>query len=192
MNNLLKILVLFSVLLSLTTTNAQVFSDNATNYGGNWTNGSNQGTGFGAWSLSAGSNSGSFIGNPSNNGMGTSGIGTTAFGMFATGGGFFNASRTINNGIQVGDVLTFFWAINFDAGSGSKGFDLRAGGTTIFNVNNGNSATITTTNGTANTNYGTSPMQVTLTRISATQYSFSMTSDRKSTRLNSSHSLTER
>jgi len=176
MNNLLKILVLFSVLLSLTTTNAQVFSDNATNYGGNWTNGSNQGTGFGAWSLSAGSNSGSFIGNPSNNGMGTSGIGTTAFGMFATGGGFFNASRTINNGIQVGDVLTFFWAINFDAGSGSKGFDLRAGGTTIFNVNNGNSATITTTNGTANTNYGTSPMQVTLTRISATQYSFSMTS----------------
>ena len=154
----------------------QNFSDNASNYAGSWTNNSNQGTGFGAWSLSAGVNSGSFIGSPANDSMGTSGIGTTAFGMFATGGGYFNAYRSINNGIQVGDTFSFYWAINWDAGGGSKGFDLRSGGTTIFNVNNGGSATITTTNGNANTDYGTTPMLVTVTRTSATVYSFSMTS----------------
>ena len=155
---------------------AQTFSDNATNYGGSWTNGSNQGSGFGTWSLSAGASSGSFIGSPANNGMGTSGIGTTAFGMFASGNGYFNAYRSINNGIQIGDTFSFYWAINFDAGGGSKGFDLRSGGTTIFNVNNGNSSTITTSNGTANANYGTSPMLITITRTSASAYSFSMTS----------------
>ena len=154
----------------------QIFFDNASNYASSWANNSNQGTGFGAWSLNAGASSGSFIGNPANNGMGDNGIGTTAFGMYATGSGYFNAYRSINNGIQVGDTFSFYWAINWDAGGGSKGFDLRSGGTTIFNVNNGGSATITTTNGNANTSYGTTPMLVTITRTSAAVYSFSMTS----------------
>ena len=79
----------------------QNFSDNASNYASSWANNSNQGTGFGAWSLNAGASSGSFIGNPANNGIGDNGIGTTAFGMYATGSGYFNASRSINNGIQV-------------------------------------------------------------------------------------------
>jgi hypothetical protein len=154
----------------------QNFSDNASNYSGSWTTGSNQGSGFGTWSLSTGANIGSFIGNPASNGMGTSGIGTTAFGMFATQSGYFNAYRSINNGIQVGDTFSFYWAMNWDANGGSKGFDLRSGGTTIFNVNNGGSATITTTDGNANTSYGTTPMLVTITRTSASAYSFSMTS----------------
>ncbi|MDP5028110.1 MAG: T9SS type A sorting domain-containing protein [Flavobacterium sp.] len=154
----------------------QVFSDNATNYGGSWSNESNQGTGFGAWSFTYGSNSGSFIGNPDNNGMGTSGIGTTAFGMYATGSGYFSAYRSINDGMRVGDILSFYWSINFDAGGGAKGFDLRSGGTTIFNVNNGGSATISSTNGTVNAGYGTDPMLVTLTRTSLSTYSFIMTS----------------
>jgi len=154
----------------------QNFSDNASNYASSWANNSNQGTGFGAWSLNAGASSGSFIGNPVNNGMGDNGIGTTAFAMYATGSGYFNAYRSINNGIQVGDTFSFYWAMNWDASGGSKGFDLRSGGTTIFNVNNGGSATITTTNGNANTSYGTTPMLVTITRTSAAVYSFSMTS----------------
>ncbi|WP_345094261.1 hypothetical protein, partial [Flavobacterium chungnamense] len=162
---------MFSVAMS-----GQTFSDNASNYSNSWSNGSNQGSGFGSWSLTSGVNSGSFIGNPANNGMGTNGIGTTAFGMYATGSGYYNAYRSINNGIQIGDTFTFYWAINWDALSGAKGFDLKSGGTTIFNVNNGNSATITTTNGTANTNYGTAAMLVTITRTSANLYSFSMTS----------------
>jgi hypothetical protein len=154
----------------------QNFSDNASNYVSSWANNSNQGTGFGAWSLNPGASSGRFIGNPGSNGMGTDGIGTTAFGMFATGSGYFNAYRSIDNGIQVGDTFSFYWAMNWDAGGGSKGFDLRSGGTTIFNVNNGGSSTITANNVNANTAYGTTPMLVTITRTSAITYSFSMTS----------------
>ena len=151
-------------------------SDSASNYGGTWNNGSDQGTGFGGWGLSAGDSSGSFLGNPSNNGMGTTGIGTTAFGTFSTGSGYFNASRGFDTGMQVGDTFSFYWSINWDANSGFKGFDLKSVGTTIFNVNNGGNSTITTTLGTANTDFGTSPMLVTLTRLSSSQYSFSMTS----------------
>jgi hypothetical protein len=168
---------LFVFLFLITTLGAwgQIFTDNASNYGASWTNSSNLGTGFGAWSLSAGANSGSFLGNPSNNGMGTTGIGTNAFGLFATGSAYMNALRPFSAAMEVGDKFTFYWAINWDANGGGKGFDLRSGGTTIFNVNNFNSSTITTTNGNAFTTYGTSPMLVTLIRTSSTQYSFRMT-----------------
>ncbi|MFM8809548.1 MAG: autotransporter-associated beta strand repeat-containing protein, partial [Chthoniobacterales bacterium] len=151
-------------------------SDSADNYGGSWANGSDQGTGFNGWGLTAGANSGGFIGNPSTDGMGTTGLGTTAFGTYSTGSGYFNASRGFEVGMGIGDTFTFYWAINFDAGGGSKGFDLRSDGTTIFNVNNTGSSTITTTGGGSLTGYGTTPMLVTLTRTSASGYSFSMTS----------------
>ncbi|MFZ4436684.1 MAG: T9SS type A sorting domain-containing protein [Flavobacterium psychrophilum] len=171
------LLTLFILFLSMGVW-GQTYTDNASSYSGSWTNNSNNSSpagGFGNWSISAGANSGVFIGNPSNNGMGTTNIGTTAFGMFATGNAYCNASRGITGGMQVGDILTFYWAMNFDAGSGAKGFDLKNSGTTIFNVNNAGSSTITTTNGTAFTAYGTSPMLVTVTRISSSSYSFSMT-----------------
>ncbi|MBM3921014.1 MAG: hypothetical protein FJ347_07295 [Sphingomonadales bacterium] len=160
------------------------FSDEASNYGGSWSNSTNFGTGFNAWTItSGGSNAGSFIGNPSNNGMGTTGIGSTAFGIYGHSGHYLHAVRYFgrsgsNIGMQVGDVFSFYWSMNWDCGgSGSKGFDLRAGVSVIFNVDNtGSSSTITTTNGNANTNYGTTPMLVTLTRTSSSQYSFTMTS----------------
>jgi autotransporter-associated beta strand protein len=150
-------------------------TDNASNYGGSWTDNSNGGSGFSAWDIVYGNNTGTFIGNPSNDGMGTTGIGTTAFGLYATGGAYVDAFRggfTLN----VGDTMSFYWAMNFDANSGSKGFDFRVGDTGVFNVNNGNSTTISTTTGNATTVYGTTPMFVTLTRNSGTQYGFSMTS----------------
>jgi fibronectin-binding autotransporter adhesin len=175
--------LVFSVLSTAPVFGQFSFSDNASSYGGTWPNGSNFGTGYNAWSIATGgANAGTFIGNPSSNGMGTAGIGTTAFGLFGHSGTFVNAGRFFGAGgtnvpMQIGDVFSFHWAMNFDCGSsGSKGFDLRAGATTVFNVNNGNSATITTTNGNANTTYGTDAMLVTLTRTSWTQYSFSMTS----------------
>lgn len=159
------------------------FSDNASNYSGSWTNGSNFGTGYNAWGITTGGvNAGTFVGNPSSNGMNTTGIGTTAFGLFGHTGNYVNAVRYFGAGgtnvpMQIGDVFSFHWAMNFDCGtSGSKGFDLRADATVIFNVNNSNSATITTTNGNANTAYGVDAMLVTLTRISWSQYTFSMTS----------------
>ena len=164
--------------------NAQfTFSDEASNYGGSWSNSSNNGTGFNAWAISTnGGNAGYFIGNPANNGMGTSNITTTAFGLYGHTGHYVNAVRYfgrsgVNIGMQVGDVFSFYWSMNWDCGSsGSKGFDFRSGTTVIFNVNNTNSSTITTSNGNANTNYGTDAMLVTLTRSSSSQYTFVMTS----------------
>lgn len=153
----------------------QNFTDNASNYS-SWTNGSNLGSGFGVWTLSAGTNSGSFLGNPANNGMGTTGIGTNAFGLFATGSAYMNATRPFENAMEVGDKLTFYWAMNWDANGGGKGFDFKNGATTIFTVINSGSSTITAGGVTADSNYGTTPMLVTLIRTSSTQYSFSMTS----------------
>ena len=158
------------------------FSDNATNYGGVWNNGSNFGTGYNGWAITTGgANAGTFIGNPAGNGMGTANIGTTAFGLFGHSAQFVNATRYFGAGgtnvpMLIGDVFSFYWVMNWDCGaSGSKGFDLRADGVTIFNVNNTNSATITTTNGATASAFGTTPMLVTLTRTSWTQYTFSMT-----------------
>ena len=153
----------------------QNFTDNASNYS-SWTNGSNLGSGFGVWTLSAGANSGSFLGNPANNGMATTGIGTNAFGLFATGSAYMNATRPFAAAMEVGDKFTFYWAINWDANGGGKGFDFKNGSTTIFTVINSGSSAITAGGVTADANFGTTPMLVTLIRTSSTQYSFSMTS----------------
>ena len=57
-------------------------SDNAGNYSGGWTNGSDGGTGFGGWSFSVNQGSGfagTFIGDPTYAGI--TGFGTQAFGQ---------------------------------------------------------------------------------------------------------------
>ena len=102
-------------------------ADSATNaaYADGWASGDNGGSGFNAWSISdPGDNAGVFIGNPANNGMGTSGIGTTAFGLFssANNSGFVSATRSFNSSLGVGDSFSFYWAMNFDGGpAGAKG-----------------------------------------------------------------------
>lgn len=152
-----------------------VGSDDGSSYGGTLANGSTGGSGFGAWSITYGGSTGSYVGSPAGDGMGTTGIGTTAFAFYATSTNYVNAVRPITDGLRVGDKFTFYWAVNWDVGAGgAKGFDLRDGGSTIFNVNMGASATITTTNGTAFTTYGTDPMLVTLERTSSSTYSFTM------------------
>ena len=153
---------------------AQSASDQASNYSGAWNNGSNFGTGFGAWALTAGANSGVFIGNPSSNGMSTTLTGTTAFGMFANGSAYVNASRNITTAMAVGDAFSFHWAVNWDASTGSKGFDFKAAGITVYNVNMAGSSTITAGGVNAQTAYGTNNMIVTMARISTTQYTFSL------------------
>jgi len=78
---------------------AQTYSDNASSYGGVWgpANANNStscsNVGFGDWAFTYGASTGSFIGNPADNGMGTTGIGTTACGMFATGGAYRRIQR---------------------------------------------------------------------------------------------------
>ena len=80
----------------------QEYLDVASSYGGSWPNNSNNSSpagGFGPWNITAGANTGAFIGNPANNGMNTTGIGTTAFGMWSTGSQYVNANRSITNGM---------------------------------------------------------------------------------------------
>lgn len=168
--------LLFSIVLSgMAVAQVTIADDEGSNYGGTWANSNNGGFGFNAWSNTYGASTGTFIGNPSSDGMGTTGIGTSAFGMYATSTAYANAVRTFDLGLQVGDTLTFYWAINFDANTGSKGFDLRDGGTTVVNVNNAGSATISYSSGTVSTDYGTNPMLVTLSRTSTSAYNLSIT-----------------
>jgi hypothetical protein len=161
-------------------TGNDILQDVANNYI-TWTNGSNNGTGFNPWLINTLPNTGVFIGNPSVDGMGTSGIGTNAFALFATdGSNYVSTSRTFTSGMNVGDVFSFYWAINFDANGGNKGFDLKAGGVTIFNANNNNTSTITSNLSSPNNiidgGYGTTPMLVTLTRTSDIFYNITITS----------------
>ena len=152
-------------------------TDNASEpvYSGGFGTGQNGGSGYTPWTIAYGANTGTFTGNPSSDGMGTTGIGTTSFAFYATGNQYLNAERTFE-ALEYNDELSFYWAMNFDAGSGSKGFEFKSGGTNIFNVNNSGSTDITTTNGTATTIYGTTPMLVSVKKTSSGTYDFSMTS----------------
>lgn len=154
-----------------------------------WANGTNGGNGFEPWVFTVGASSGMFIGNPANDGMKTDGIGTTSFAMYASGSGYANARRPFKADMQPGDELTFYWAINFDAKNGSKGFDFKSGSNTVFNVNNGNNDDITTTSGTAFFNYGTNPIFVKLKRLNLENYTLTLTgrdgSETYSTNINS-------
>ncbi len=159
-------------------------SDNATDaaYSGGLASGNNGGSGFNAWSITYGNLTSTFVGNPSNSSIGTAGIGTTAWVARAEGNtsGWVNASRQLSNAMQVGDSLSFYWAMNWDSGNagGSKGFDLKAGGTNVFTLENTNSQTISYKNagtGTVSGNYGTTPMLVTVNRTSSSQYQLTIT-----------------
>ena len=176
MNKAVCFLAIFSCLV-ISKSHAQFTfaTDNASNYGGSWLGSSDGGSGFGGWGFTTGANSGSFLGNPANNGISNTAMSDTAFGMYASGNEYANRSRGFDVGMGIGDVFTFDWGMNWDAVGGSKGFDLKAGGTSVFNINNGGSSTITVTGAAANANYGTGNMAVTLTRT-ASGYTFSMTS----------------
>jgi hypothetical protein len=162
----------------------QTFTDIATNlaYSSGWNNASNGGSGFQTWSLSSdGVNAGRFIGDPSNAsyGMSSTGIGSSAFGLYGHSSQYSYAIRYFTSSLAVGDILSFHWSMNYDCGSsGSKGWELRSGTTNIFGVSNTNSATISyngVSTGTVSTNYGTSAMLVSIQRINISQYSVSIT-----------------
>lgn len=167
------------MLISLSSLKAQPIAlDNAEDaaYGSGWTNGTNGGNGFNAWVINGGTNTGNFIGDPVNDSMKNDGIGAKAFALYATGTAYINAGRSFKSPLKIGDEFSFYWAMNWDAGAGTKGFDIKAGTATVFNVNNGNSKpAITTSADTALRQYGTLPMLVKLKRVSADLYSFSMT-----------------
>ena len=167
--------------------------DDALNYwdgsSSSWTNGADKGSSMNAWAITTGGSTGVFTGSPGNNGMSTTNIGTRAFGLYATGGDYVNATAELASAMAVGDELTFYWAINWDANGGGKGFDFKASGTTVYTVLNGGSSTITAGGVNAETSYGVNAMKVTLVRTSSTEYSFTMTKRSSGSAYTYTHSL---
>jgi fibronectin-binding autotransporter adhesin len=183
---------LFPLLLCVTSMSLQhvkaqftFATDNASDgaYSGGLANGNNGGSGFNAWNITYGNSTGTFVGNPSNDGMGTTGIGTTSWGAYASGSssGWVNATRSLSTAMQVGDSFSFYWAMNWDSGGsgGSKGFDLKnSSGINIFTLVNTSTQTISYQNagtGTVSGNYGTTPMLVTVNRTSSSEYDLTIT-----------------
>ncbi|MBK9290015.1 MAG: hypothetical protein IPM52_00030 [Bacteroidetes bacterium] len=152
-------------------------ADNASNYS-TWTHGSNQGDGFGAWSITTGGggSAGAFLGDPFAN-AGISGMSNPSFALFANPGGsgaFVNADRSLIIPLPDGATLSFDYGTNWDTDtpSGNKGFNLYTGGisgTQIININQSNSATITINSNDMFTAYGTNKITFNFEQISATQ-----------------------
>ncbi|MFH0880194.1 MAG: PEP-CTERM sorting domain-containing protein [Lentisphaerota bacterium] len=135
--------------------------DDSGNYGGGWTTGTNQGTGFGAWTLAPSGNAGTFIGDPT--AAGISGLGTSAFGLYAntTAGDFVDVTRSFSSALLAGDTFSIDWGVNWDsAGTGNKGLNLMAGATELININMGGSQTNTINGSAMFTNYGVNAMTI--------------------------------
>jgi hypothetical protein len=159
--------------VALGSANAQIIAeDTASNYGpGTWVDGSNLGVGFSPWVISVDQGtgfSGNFIGDP--NSAGITGMGTTAFGLYANpvgSGAFVNVGRAFP-ALNVGDSFSVQWGVNWDSGAGNKGMNILAGTDQLFNVNLGDFPGDITFN-TINTGiaFGTDPMTWTFTHITA-------------------------
>ena len=150
---------------------AIVASDNASNYGSGWTDGSNGGTGFGAWSFttSGGGYKGAYIGEPALKGI--SGMATFGFGLYANGGSgaSITATRSFGAALGIGDSFYMQWGFNWDSDfGGNKGFSLFAGSSEVINVNNGGNALVTVNGTNVGFGYGTEAMFWTFTQTTAT------------------------
>jgi hypothetical protein len=150
---------------------AIVASDNGSNYGGGWTNGSNGGTGFSAWSFTSGGggSKGAYIGDPALKGI--SGMSSSSFGLYANGGGgaSITASRSFAAALGVGDSFSFQWGFNLDSDFfGNKGFNLFVGSTEVINVNNGGNILVTVNGSNTGFGFGTNAMTWTFTQTTAT------------------------
>jgi hypothetical protein len=120
-------------------------SDNAGNYGGGWTNGTNGGTGFGAWDLTGNNSNGTtlfagyFIGDSTAGSGNINNPAGESFGIFANpGNAFANADRGFDSALTAGQTFSLQLAVNFR--NGNKGFNLYTGGTggtQVFNFNVG-------------------------------------------------------
>ena len=144
-------------------------SDAASNYA-DWTNGSNQGEGFGTWALSAGGTaSGFFTGDPA--AAGIQGMSSKSFGLYAKGGSSSSATAIRSfPSLNVGDSIAFQWGINWDGGNGAngkKGFNIWAGTTFLMNVENAGGDGINVGGASSGMGYGTQVMNWTITRTAA-------------------------
>ena len=161
-------------------TSAYSGADSGSNYS-SWNNsnanGSTGGSGFGAWAISSNNGSGGtagvFLGDPS--AAGISGMNAKSFGLYAknASGAIVQAYRSLTTPLAVGDSISFQWGINWDSGTGEKGFNIRASDDThLLNVKNqGSAATILVAGTDSGIGYGTQAMTWTITRTSDTTLS---------------------
>ncbi|MBG0781452.1 MAG: S8 family peptidase [Bacteroidales bacterium] len=104
-------------------------SDNASNYGDGWTDGSNQGTGFGNWEFLSGGNGGNYIG--------STGLGNPTFGIYAGGNGetdYFTARRELGGAIPVGTSIGIQLGYTGVDIGGEIGISFFAGASFRFNI----------------------------------------------------------
>lgn len=173
------------VLASLTAASAQIASDNASNYGGTWGNGTNGGSGFLPWSITNNNGGGNFAGSFTGNstaGAGNINTSGVSFGLFANpAAAAINATRAFSVSLASGNIFTFQLALNFD--NGNKGFDFFAGSQgTVFNFNVGGGASVSSANATLNPGSGqaydyggnNAVFNVTLSMTSSTQFSYNI------------------
>jgi hypothetical protein len=137
----LLLTVAFSTLLA-GAVSGQIASDNAGNpaYSGGWNNSSNGGSGFGAWIFSSTNGTGSggvFIGDP------------------------------LSSALQAGQTFSFQWGLNWDSDSptSNRGFNLRAGGTELLNLNMSNSSVVTIQGSPMFSAYGTQAFTVNFEQV---------------------------
>lgn len=96
------------------------YADSAQAYT-NWTNGSNQGAGFGAWALENTVNAGFFLTDVAANLSVESGKG---FGLYANSGGTATASRAFAQALSTGDTFAIHFDNNYITNGSSVGFSL--------------------------------------------------------------------
>lgn len=145
--------------------------DKALNYSGTWTDGSNQGTGFGAWAFNhsqASGYAGVFIGSPTNAGI--TGFSGAAFGFYANppnSGANAEVGRTFATAMPVGSTFSYKWGVNWDSNYSNsyRGFSLLAGNTELIYINMGNSQGININGNTMFANYGTAAMTLHMTYL---------------------------
>lgn len=174
-------------LASLTFASAQIASDNASNYGGSWTNNSTGGTGFLPWSINNNNNNGplfagSFIAS-STAGAGNINTSGVSFGLYANPAtAFVEATRAFSLALTTGDLFTFQLALNFD--NGNKGFNIFAGSQgQVFNFNVGTGGSVSASSGATlvpgsglGYNYGGNDavINVSLSVTSSTQFAYNI------------------
>ena len=141
----MKKMALVLVAMSLAATSAFAAlpgTDNASNYGGSWINGTNGGTAgtFNPWDLTNNNNGGAnfagyFLGD-STLGSGNINTGGVSFAVYANpAAAFADAIRSFGSTLSLGQTFKLDIAVNFR--NGNKGFSLFDGATQIFNLNVG-------------------------------------------------------
>jgi hypothetical protein len=134
---IMKRLILIPLLLSSASiSSAFNASDNASNYGGGWTDLSNNGLGFNPWGFTTDVDDVVEIAN-SAVGAGDINSGVNSFRIASDNGSGLDVIRSFNGGAPPSGGAVFSFDLSVNYRNGNKGFDLRSAGIGLFNFNVG-------------------------------------------------------